>query len=86
MQTSTTFIAAVIIAVGALLSSSENASGQNPVAGEPLSELSASRGTPSVLPRPDFHFSGNVGRTIIDSDKPQFPQPVQCRRWCETSC
>ncbi len=34
-------------------------------------------GTPSVLPRPDFHFTGNVGRTILDSDPPQFPQPVQ---------
>ncbi|MGA7139632.1 MAG: sulfatase-like hydrolase/transferase, partial [Terriglobales bacterium] len=29
------------------------------------------------LPRPDFHFPGNVGRTYLDSDKPQFPQPVQ---------
>jgi arylsulfatase len=36
-----------------------------------------SPGTPSVLPRPDFHFSGNVGRTYRDSDPPQFPQPVQ---------
>src|SRR5215831_15682227 len=34
-------------------------------------------GTPSVLPRPDFHFKGNVGRTYLDSDPPQFPQPVQ---------
>src|SRR5262245_28964 len=33
--------------------------------------------TPSVLPRPDFHFSGNVGRTYLDSDAPQLPQPVQ---------
>ncbi len=33
--------------------------------------------TPAVLPRPDFHFPGNVGRTYLDSDKPQFPQPVQ---------
>jgi arylsulfatase A-like enzyme len=33
--------------------------------------------TPSVLPRPDFHFSGSVGRTYLDSDPPQFPQPVQ---------
>src|SRR5262249_11890071 len=33
--------------------------------------------TPSVLPRPDYHFQGNVGRTYLDSDKPQFPQPVQ---------
>jgi Arylsulfatase A and related enzymes len=30
-----------------------------------------------VLPRPDYHFSGNVGRTYLDSAKPQFPQPVQ---------
>src|SRR5262245_27842396 len=42
-------------------------------------EASASRpaATPSVLPRPDFHFSGNVGRTYADSDPAQFPQPVQ---------
>lgn len=33
--------------------------------------------TPKVLPQPDFHFPGNVGRTILDSDKPQFPQPTQ---------
>jgi arylsulfatase len=35
------------------------------------------RGTPSVLPRPDFHFPGNIGRTYLDSDPGQFPQPVQ---------
>jgi arylsulfatase A-like enzyme len=33
--------------------------------------------TPSVLPRTDFRFPGNVGRTYLDSDPPQFPQPVQ---------
>src|SRR5215467_8664661 len=33
--------------------------------------------TPSVLPRPDFHFPGSVGRTYADSDPAQFPQPVQ---------
>jgi arylsulfatase len=36
-----------------------------------------SAGTPSVLPRPDFHFPGNVGRTYLDTDPPQFPQPVK---------
>jgi arylsulfatase len=30
-----------------------------------------------VLPFPDFHYKGNVGRTIKDSDPPQFPQPVR---------
>jgi Sulfatase len=34
-------------------------------------------GMPLVLPRHDFHFPGNVGRTFEDSDPPQFPQPVQ---------
>src|SRR5262245_26171004 len=33
--------------------------------------------TPTVLPRPDFRFPGNVGRTYQDSDPAQFPQPVQ---------
>jgi arylsulfatase len=33
--------------------------------------------TPSELPRPDFHYQGNVGRTYLDSDPPEFPQPVQ---------
>src|SRR5262245_15767798 len=33
--------------------------------------------TPDVLPRPDFHFTGTVGRTYLESDPAQFPQPVQ---------
>jgi arylsulfatase A-like enzyme len=37
----------------------------------------AAAGTPNVLPRPDFHFPGEVGRTYLDSDPAQFPQPVQ---------
>ncbi|BBO33543.1 arylsulfatase [Lacipirellula parvula] len=37
----------------------------------------AAEPTPAVLPRPDFHFSGNVGRTYLDSDPAQFPQPVK---------
>ncbi len=30
-------------------------------------------GTPLVLPRPDFHFPGNVGRTYLDSDQAAVP-------------
>ena len=30
-----------------------------------------------VLPLPDFRFQGNVGRTIKESDPPEFPQPVR---------
>ncbi len=36
-----------------------------------------SEGTPKVLPRPDFEFKGKVGQTYMDSDAPQFPQPVK---------
>lgn len=32
--------------------------------------------TPDILPRPDFRFPGEVGRTYLDSDPAQFPQPV----------
>src|SRR5215510_3282187 len=34
-------------------------------------------GTPSILPRSDFHFTGSVGRTYLDSDPAQFPQSVK---------
>jgi Sulfatase len=34
-------------------------------------------GTPTVLPRPDFRFPGEIGRTYLESDPAQFPKPVQ---------
>src|SRR5262245_19941196 len=37
----------------------------------------ASSSTTNVLPFPDFHFKGTIGRTIAESDPPQFPQPVR---------
>ena len=33
--------------------------------------------TTHVLPFPDFRFQGSVGRTIDESDPPEFPQPVR---------
>src|SRR5262245_17379 len=44
---------------------------------KPKAEPTPQPGTPIVLPRPDFQFPGNVGRTYKDSDPAQFPQPVQ---------
>ena len=35
---------------------------------------------PRCLPRADFHFPGEVGRTYLDSDPARFPQPVQAPR------
>ncbi|HEY6487400.1 MAG TPA: arylsulfatase [Candidatus Cybelea sp.] len=34
-------------------------------------------GTPQVLPRPDFHFPGEIGRTYLESDPAKFPQPTE---------
>jgi arylsulfatase A-like enzyme len=33
--------------------------------------------TPTVLPRPDFRFPGEVGRTYLESSPAQFPKPIQ---------
>src|SRR6478736_1592213 len=33
--------------------------------------------TPTVLPRPDFRFPGDVGRTYEDSDPATFPKVVR---------
>jgi arylsulfatase len=80
MRTRTSLPAAALLAAGALL-------GWLASIGQPTTVLAQTRkpdptpastgSTPSVLPRPDFHFPGTVGRTILDSDPPQFPQPVQ---------
>jgi len=60
---------AALVLISALVASPALAQGQDK--GFPPAN------TPSVLPRPDFHFPGNVGRTYADSDPAQFPQPVQ---------
>ena len=58
-----TMLAAVCVATLA-----QTALAQNP-ASSPSSSLS--------LPRPDFHFKGQVGRTYLDSDPATFPQLVR---------
>src|SRR5512135_350077 len=44
---------------------------------QPAPARQAPPGKNVVLPRPDFHYQGNVGRTIAESDPPQFPQMVR---------
>lgn len=48
-----------------------------PLFAQESTEAPAEEGTPAILPRPDFHFPGEVGRTYLDSDPAQFPQPVK---------
>jgi arylsulfatase A-like enzyme len=44
---------------------------------EPSEERGNVAGTPTVFPQADFHFPGEIGRTITDSDPAQFPKPAQ---------
>jgi arylsulfatase len=84
MRTRTTLAAAAVLAAGALLSWLA-ASGRLATAlaqdkkADPAPAPTG--GTPGVLPRSDFHFPGNVGRTYLDPDPQQLPpgrrvQPV----------
>jgi len=43
----------------------------------PTPTRTAPPGENVVLPLPDFHFQGAVGRTLAESDAPQFPQMVR---------
>jgi arylsulfatase len=49
---------------------------QNPTSNS-TGARTAEHGTTNVLPFPDFKYQGTVGRTIADSDPPEFPQPVR---------
>src|SRR5262249_1331485 len=80
MRTRTTLAAAALLAAGALLGWLASSGRLTTAIGQdkkPDPALAPTRSTPTVLPRPDFHFPGNVGRTYLDSDPPRFPQPVQ---------
>jgi arylsulfatase len=60
----------ILLLVATVAALSSQAVAQQAVPPEPA-------GTPEVLPRPDYRFEGNVGRTYLESDQPRFPQPVQ---------
>ncbi len=81
MRTRTVLAAAALIAGAVLgwLAASErgtDARAEEKKA-DPAPVTAPTGGTPAVLPRPDFHFKGSIGRTYLDSDKAQFPQPVR---------
>jgi len=62
--------AAIGVAVSCCIGLSGGASAQQTTSSAPPTGLLS-------LPRPDFHFSGAVGRTTEDTDPAQFPQPVR---------
>jgi arylsulfatase len=66
------FFAAVLM--GFVVPLAPTALAQNPEAAKatPVTPQSA-----TSLPFKDFRYTGNVGRTVADSDPPQFPQPAR---------
>jgi hypothetical protein len=68
VRTRTTLTATALVVAGALLGwlaasgRLATALGQDKTRASPT----PTAGIPSVLPRPDFHFPGNVGRTNLD--------------------
>ena len=60
----------VLLVLAAVAGFSSEAIAQQAMAPEPVD-------TPEILPRPDYRFEGNVGRTYLESDQPRFPQPVK---------
>jgi hypothetical protein len=58
-----------LLAIVGIATLAQTALGQSPSPPLPSGSLS--------LPRPDFHFRGEVGRTYLDSDPATFPQIVR---------
>ena len=64
----------LIFALAALIFAPTGVNAQPPAAGA----VTTVPPRPShQLPLEPFRYQGNVGRTIADSDPPQFPQPVR---------
>src|SRR5262249_23292368 len=76
MRTRSILTVAAFVAAGAVLGWLA-ASGRNATVRAEDNKAQINGGTLAGLPRPDFPSAGTVGPTILDSDKPQFPQPVQ---------
>ncbi|MBX7075376.1 MAG: arylsulfatase [Pirellulales bacterium] len=78
MQSRPTLTAVAVITSGAMLGwLAATDIWRTSFAQQPVTDSAVTNGTPAVLPRPDFQFSGKVGKTYKDSDPPQFPQPIQ---------
>jgi arylsulfatase len=65
-----------------LLAATGTASAQTPQTQAPQTNAPAATTVPppppmETLPRPDFQFKGQVGRTYQDSDPPTFPQVLR---------
>src|SRR5882724_6116476 len=58
-----------LLATVSIAALAQTASAQSPAAPLPAGSVS--------LPRPDFHFRGQIGRTFQDSDPATFPQIVR---------
>src|SRR5258708_17940743 len=68
----------IFIAVfSTLLATTGMAAAQAPQTSAPVGTTVPPPPPGESLPRPDFHFKGQIGRTYEDSDPPTFPQVLR---------
>jgi arylsulfatase A-like enzyme len=65
---------AIFLTVLALLAGTGNVSAQSQTSAPPPATTVPPPSPAQSLPRPDFRYKGQVGRTYLDSDPPTFPQ------------
>ncbi len=71
-----TLVAALFLCVLTGAVATRQGHGQTPPAAPKGAKTAAPKST-STLPFEDFRFRGNIGRTITESDPPEFPQPAR---------
>ena len=64
----------ILTAVSLLLAFTGTSVAQTPGTNAPVATTVPPPPPAQSLPRPDFHFKGQVGRTYLDSDPPTFPR------------
>lgn len=69
--------ARLILLFALLVTSGATVCAQAPAGGAPVATSAPPPPPAESLPRPDFRFKGQIGRTYQDSDPPTFPQVVR---------
>jgi arylsulfatase A-like enzyme len=66
-----------LIAIATIVTGAGRVWGQAPETKAPVASTVPAPQPAQSLPRPDFRFEGQVGRTYLDSDPPTFPQVLR---------
>jgi arylsulfatase A-like enzyme len=72
-----TLVAALLLCLVTGVVATRTGHGQTPPAAAAKGAKTAAPKSTTTLPFEDFRFRGNIGRTIAESDPPEFPQPAR---------